>query len=334
MKIDFVVTWLDSSDPEWIKLYNQYRPGIHKEDKGRYRNWDFFRYWFRAVENFAPWVNNVFLITNGKTPEWINPDCPKLKLIKHSDYIPDKYLPTFNSRTIEFNMNRINDLSEHFVYFNDDCFVNGDISPEYYFRDGLPNDFNNETIFNGMRYTPQARFGTNISIACDIGVINYHFNRRDVIRGNLRKWYGSHLGVSGFLTSLLLYNRSRFEGFKSNHNEQAYLKSIFDEVWQKEYNMVDKTCTRFREDATLNPYFFRFWQLATNRFNPIKYRRCVFQLGVSNVAEICSSLENETIKSICLNDGPLCEYEDYLRVKEIIGNVFEKKFPQKSSFEI
>ena len=25
-KIDFIVTWVDSTDPEWIKTYNHYRP--------------------------------------------------------------------------------------------------------------------------------------------------------------------------------------------------------------------------------------------------------------------------------------------------------------------
>lgn len=123
MKIDFVVTWLDANDPIWRESYNKYRGGVHKEDRGRYRNWDLFRYWFRAVENYAPWVNKVFLVTNGKFPDWINAKHPKLVLIKHTDYMPEKYLPTFNSRAIELNFHCIPGLSEHFVYFNDDMFT-------------------------------------------------------------------------------------------------------------------------------------------------------------------------------------------------------------------
>ena len=84
-----------------------------------------FRYWFRAVERYAPWVNKVFLVTNGKFPDWINPDNPKLVLVKHDDYIPEEYLPTFNSCAIELHLHRIKDLSEHFVYFNDDTMLNG-----------------------------------------------------------------------------------------------------------------------------------------------------------------------------------------------------------------
>ena len=110
MKIDFIVTWVDSNDPEWIKSYNYYRPEKPITDSARFRNWDIFRYWFRAVERYAPWVNKVFLVTNGRFPDWINPECKKLVLVKHSDYIPKKYLPTFNSNTIELNFGRIKEL--------------------------------------------------------------------------------------------------------------------------------------------------------------------------------------------------------------------------------
>ena len=66
--IDFVVPWVDSCDPEWIKLYNYYRPEKPITDRGRFRNWELFRYWFRAVERYAPWVNKVYLVTNGTLP--------------------------------------------------------------------------------------------------------------------------------------------------------------------------------------------------------------------------------------------------------------------------
>ena len=69
MKIDFIVTWVDSNDPEWIKSYNYYRPEKPITDSARFRNWDIFRYWFRAVERYAPWVNKVFLVTNGRFPD-------------------------------------------------------------------------------------------------------------------------------------------------------------------------------------------------------------------------------------------------------------------------
>ena len=129
-KIDFVVTWLGSADPQWQEQYAYYKTGA-KGDKGkaRYREMNIFNYWFRAVEKYAPWVNKLYLITNGKSPDWINKDNPKLVLVKHEDYMPKEILPTFNSCAIELHMHRIKGLSEHFVYFNDDMMLNGPITP-------------------------------------------------------------------------------------------------------------------------------------------------------------------------------------------------------------
>ena len=184
MDIDFVVTWVDSNDPKWQEEFRKYK-GITTtadQSKARYRDWDFFKYWFRAVEKYAPWVHKVYVITNGKFPDWINPSCDKLALVKHSDYIPEQFLPTFNSRTIEFYMNRIKGLSEHFVYFNDDMYLNAPVSPEYYFRNGLPCDNNAESVYNVTAYHPTTRFHISVGLFVNICVINGHFDRREVIK--------------------------------------------------------------------------------------------------------------------------------------------------------
>lgn len=41
----------------------------------------------------------------------------------HREIIDHDYLPTFNSHVIEANLHKIPNLSEHFIYFNDDVFV-------------------------------------------------------------------------------------------------------------------------------------------------------------------------------------------------------------------
>ena len=144
MKIDFVVTWVDGNDPEWRKQKNEYSPKKTEEaDACRYRDMDIFNYWFRAVETYAPWVNKVYLVTWGHLPTWLNTNHPKLVVVKHEDYIPEEYRPTFSSRPIELNFHRIQGLSEHFVTFNDDTIINAPITPEFFFKKGLPCDFLN-----------------------------------------------------------------------------------------------------------------------------------------------------------------------------------------------
>ena len=144
-KIDFVITWVDGNDPCWIAEKQKWERSagfLHEDDANSdcgYRpDYDMLRYWFRAVELFAPWVNKVFFVTCGQKPEWLNETCPKLKLVNHEDYIPSEYLPTFNSGVIELNYHRINDLSEYFVLFNDDMFLLQPLDEDYFFKSGKP----------------------------------------------------------------------------------------------------------------------------------------------------------------------------------------------------
>lgn len=334
-KIDFVVTWLDSNDPSWQKEYDFYKnDGKGDKSKARFRDLDFFQYWFRSVEKYAPWVNKVFLITNGKFPDWINKDNPKLVLVKHEDYMPKVFLPTFNSCAIELHMHRIKGLSENFVYFNDDILLNAPVKPDYYFKNGLPCDFNKETCFNVPIYTESLKFGTWISLLADIGILNRHFNRWETVLKSPRRWFGFHLGIKGFIMSLLLSKQRLFIGFSNFHTEQAFLKSTFNEVWEKEPLFLNESCTRFREDVIANPYLFRYWQLAKNQFYPMKRKGMFVFLNDNCLNEIEKVINNSEINTICLNDSPSCSDENYEFLKKALSVLLNKKFPQKSSFEL
>ena len=339
MKIDFVVTWLDSNDLAWQKEYVKYKNEQSKTSDAsaaRYRDWDLFRYWFRAVENYAPWVNKVFLVTNGTFPDWINEKHPKLVLVKHSDYIPPQFLPTFNSHTIELHLNKIPGLSEHFVYFNDDCFLNAPVTPAYYFREGLPCDCNAETIFNVPIYTKEAGFFTFIVRYTNIAVLNGHFKRNETLKGHFRRWYGSHVGWRAWVMARIIsFDRhNRFLGFVSRHFEMPFLKSVLDEAWEKEADMLNSSCTRFRENISLNPYFFRYWQFATNKFYPATFEHArKYVINKKDFSSIVKALRSKKIWSICANDSTLCTDEDFALLQPLIHDEFERKFPVKSSFE-
>ena len=72
-KIDFVLTWVDGSDPDWLAQRREYQPGRGTDaGESRYRDWDNLQYWFRGVEKFAPWVNKIYFVTWGHVPKWLN----------------------------------------------------------------------------------------------------------------------------------------------------------------------------------------------------------------------------------------------------------------------
>lgn len=334
-QIDFVVTWLDSNDPKWLESYNTFCSNSNKgNENARYRNMDIFKYWFRAVERYAPWVHKVFIITNGIFPDWINKDNPKLVLVKHSDYIPEDCLPTFNSCTIELYMHRIEGLSEHFVYFNDDFFLNAPVKPSYYFKDGLPCDNNKETCYNVPIYTKEEKFAIYQQMLADIGIINSKHNRWETVLQSPFRWFGLHLGLRGIILSALLSHQRLFIGFTNHHSEQPYLKTIFDEVWDAEPEFMNDSCTRFRKDISANPYIFRYWQFAKNLFYPMKRSSAYFPLKKGIAKNIEKALNEERFISICLNDNDLCTYKDFIIINKELQLIFDKKYPQKSSFEV
>lgn len=76
--IDFVITWVDGSDPAWQKEKAEYSPKKEeKTDIGRYRDMELLPYWFRAVEAYAPWVRTIHFVTWGMFPRGSIPTIPK-----------------------------------------------------------------------------------------------------------------------------------------------------------------------------------------------------------------------------------------------------------------
>ena len=110
-KIDFVLTWVDGSDPDWLAQRREYQPGRGTDaGESRYRDWDNLQYWFRGMEKFAPWVNKIYFVTWGHFPKWLNTAHEKIQIVKHEDFMAPAYLPTFNINSIELNFHRIKGL--------------------------------------------------------------------------------------------------------------------------------------------------------------------------------------------------------------------------------
>ena len=136
--IDLVYLWVDGSDPIWLAKKEQY---LHQTDQQehqlaipeRWQDNHELRFSLRSVEQFAPWIHHIFLVTDGQCPSWLKPNHPKLTLVDHHDFIPENYLPLFNSEAIETFLPLIPGLSEHFLFANDDMFLGRNISPNRFF---------------------------------------------------------------------------------------------------------------------------------------------------------------------------------------------------------
>ena len=126
--IDVVYTWVNGSDPKHFKNVNKYKNENYTQtdifNENRFFDNDELKYSLRSLEKHAPWFRNIYIVTNGQIPNWLNLENPRVKLITHEQIFANRsHLPTFNSAAIEVNLHRIEGLSKKFVYFNDDVML-------------------------------------------------------------------------------------------------------------------------------------------------------------------------------------------------------------------
>ena len=149
MDIDLVYLWVDGSDPIWLEKKQRF---IDKKINtvGRYQDNGELRYSLRSVEKHIPWIRKIFIVTDDQIPPFVDVNHPKIEIVYHSQIIPKEVLPTFNSNVIDFFIYNIPNLSEHFLYANDDTFVNADLKHSFFFNNGIP--------VLRMKYNPLVKF--------------------------------------------------------------------------------------------------------------------------------------------------------------------------------
>lgn len=327
--IDFVVLWVDDQDPKWQQERAKYRDTVSSETNGdnRYRDWDLFPYMFRAFEKFTPWVNRIHLVTCGHYPSWLNLTHPKLTLVRHDEFIPAEYLPTFSSNAIELNLHRIPGLSESFVYFNDDFFPIRPLSREAFFKNSLPCDIFIQTLSSPSKedlVMSQIQFNT-------LGVTSKHFDKKSFLIHHPAKYLSPHYGKYA-VRNLYLLPINKLTGFRSLHSSASFKKNTLETLWELEHEVLHETCLRkFRSAQDVNQYVFAQHQIMKGEFAPINpKKRPYFAIG-QNREKYARIIRKQKADIICLNDV----YEvDVPFEKQFLISCFDSILPEKSSFEL
>lgn len=336
IEIDFVVTWVNGNDPAWQKKKDNYYNTNATQKKGntsaRYREWDQFQYWFRAVEKYAPWVHKVFLITEGHIPEWINLNSEKLVHIKHSDYMPDKYLPVFNSVPIELCIHNITDLSEHFVLFCDDMFLSAPVNKSDFFKNNYPcycsisQQLKNDT-YNG----PFAHQCFSV-----LGVAN-QYNWCQSIEQHCEKWYSKEYSFEDLINQKKVYFDGYLPGMYFSHLPVPYRKSTIKKLWDLHYEQFNETCIhKFRTPMDIMHQIFSIYEINQGTYYPVskKHYGKAFHTLSTQINEISEAIKNQKYKTICLNDSIDVTEDNFEEIKNNINQILNEALPSKSSFEL
>ena len=333
--IDFVVLWVDGSDPNWVIQRDQMlKTKLQDKEvdirKERFRDYGIFKYWFRCVEKNAPWVRKIHLITNGQLPTWLNVDNEKLQIDFHSSYMDPRSLPTFNSNAIELQILNIKNLAEQFVLFNDDIFIVNPISPEFFFRKGVRCDYFCEDFISPNGMFSQTRIN-------NMHLINeYVGSKRELIKKiGFTKWFSPKLFGSHLLYNLFFYFASdEFAGFSLEHTAAPFTRTLLKETFDAFGDKIKPTFFHnFRTDEDVTQYLFRYYSFITGNY-VINPRTRGLICNTSETKKICKTLKHHAkYPLLCINDETLKEGQ-FQSIKEKIIAAFDYSYPNKSSFEI
>lgn len=236
--IDVVILWVDGNDPRLAEKIDLYlKESGPKDHPGAlptfFASVNEIRYCVFSILTFAPFVRNIFIVTDEQDPnlyEEVETCFPgkagSLKIVDHKDLFRDyeKFLPVFNSASLLAMIWRIKGLSENFVYFNDDIFLIREMHPEDWF-------INNRPVLRGKWLLPPFKkmFGNHVK-----SFVNKYLRNNPDYRPRLsfylRQWKSA--SVVGMKIRYFFHchtphplNRERLETF-FNENRELLEKTI------------------------------------------------------------------------------------------------------------
>jgi hypothetical protein len=308
--IDLVYLWVDGNDAAWQSKRNAFigntRENSAENCEGRYANNDELKYSLRSVEKYATWIRKIFIVTDNQTPDWLNIENPKIKIIDHKDIMPPESLPCFNSALIEHFLYKIPDLSEHFLYANDDTFINKFVTSDTFFApDGLPIIRLQRKWFRKLYWFFREKVQKK-------PLDNYRHTIRNAAE-LVKKKYG------------IFYNG------KPHHNIDACLKSTFQLVAAQTFK--DEIRATFsnhvRSTNDIQRVIYSYVALAEKRGH-LRYssKKFAFHLHIQT-NEHYMKLKKYNPTLFCMNDSQYARDSDRAAAIAFLN----KCFPEKSQFE-
>ena len=292
-KIDFVISYVNAADPEWQKSYSKTKnTGETFNDVNRWRDFGFLEYNIILLNKYLPWLNKIYIIVSqtSQIPDWIK-KYPNISIILHEDYIPKKALPTFNSCTIESYLFNITELSEYFIYANDDMFCTNPLKPTDFFENG--------------------KVKTNI---VDLGEINT--NHLQICKNSFKLIL--HDFNNDFFNEVKLDKKYK----RLTHIPHPMLKSTGLHVYSIFKKQIDKSISKFRTNNCVNQFIFVLYDYIQQNY--ILYKIPATYCELDNVEKIQKTFTSDKIKLTCINDTKI-DYINQELLIEHIKQIFENK---------
>jgi hypothetical protein len=310
--IDAVFTWVDDRFPGYAEQLRRYGRGGPDLNPNRTRdNLEILKYNFRALEMFAPWIRQVYLVScSPQVPGWLAAS-PRLKLVHHDAFMDEAVLPTFNSFAIQSYLNRLPGLSRRFIMFDDDVLLAAPVTPAHFLDRA-----SKLRVFHRLGHTPDAA------------------QRHS---GAISPWNASLAHTNHLLDRA--YGAARRPTF--THAPLFVDRDWWEEMiakWPEDFALTRSS--RFRALYNVVPdYLYPHFLLATGRgtsVSPLRTYREARYHGIENsVPWTRLGLAAATMlgpSSIGLNDG--FGDDPNPAVVALVRRFLERRYPVKSPFEI
>ena len=272
--VDAVYTWVDGGDPAWQELIKPYKD-VNSIDPDRYSHNDELKYSIRSVELFAPWIRTIYVVSNCAPPDWFV-ESDRFKWVYHDSLMPPEILPTFNSHVIETFLHEIPNLSENFLYLNDDFFLCGFVRPQDFFN----------------------VYGQTIARLEPYGVLPYLEQLCEAGRG--KEW--QHAAVSG---SGLMYEKTGIQPTQMHrHAPYAFIRSVFQQMIEEFANEAEVTrSSRFRTNDDISFASFLYHHYARSKGLCVESNEASMIVRHTNFTSFERKKAWRSLRFFCLNDG-------------------------------
>ncbi len=322
--VDVVYSWIDGSNSDVVDTINHYierdRPTGRTATPNRFRSTDELKYSLRSLHQFGKWVRNIYILTSlNKVPSWFDEEIGlkyNIYFIDDSTLFPEDTLPIFNSLAKETVMHRIPNLSEKFLYFNDDVFM-GRMTTESDFvhKDGKVKIFVNDDIVPKKKPEDQTEYFKK----------GLYYTR-------------------GLLLSLDFVKdhpkKDLYDDLKYKHHvPDMHLVSEDREKWvQLQYQMEKTSRSRFRtsEQVYDNSLLDNYWKFFRGKaeFATIHNIYVYLSNDLGGNRWAYNKIRHEKPKVFCLNDGIADEDENTKTALVEMQLFLEQYFPKAAPWEI
>ncbi|MGG5174485.1 stealth family protein [Pseudarthrobacter sp. J1763] len=307
--VDMVFSWVDGSSPEYIAARKARMTdvvvGEGDDHEARFRQIDELKYALRSVYMFAPWVRRIFIATDSPAPHWLA-EHPGVTIVRSEEFFADtSVLPTHNSQAVESQLHRIDGLSEHFLYSNDDMFFGRPINPDMFFTPGGITKFIEAETRIGLGESDTERSGFENAA---------RVNRK------------------------LLWNRfGRITTRHLEHSAAPLRRSVVEQIEKEFPEEFRKTAaSRFRaaDNISVTNSFYHYFALLTGRAvtqtnAKVRYVDTTMRSGLKYLPKL---LAKRNMDFFCLNDGSFPEVPADEREEKVV-EFLERYFPIKAPWE-